>query len=437
MKISFDIFNTFARESRVDDIVCLYFIFLKIYRMEICMKIGIIGAGASGLIAACFVARGGADVTIIEHSDRVGKKLLNTGNGKCNFTNIIMSKDKYYDNDFAMSVINKFGNTNTIEFFGALGILPDIFRDIYVYPNSGQASSILDVLRFECERLEVEIKTGCKISDIKKSKKFVIKSNIEDMTFDKLILATGSCAWPSTGSDGSGYELAKGLGHNIVEPLPALCALYCDDKDFFTRTMGVRQKGSVKVVCDGEEAISECGELQINKYGLSGIPVFQISRIVSRWLSKKKKVSIYADFLPDVSDAYELLYARSKNTYRDNEHFGIGIVHKKLWDAILHKCDIPIHGEPSKIGNKKLKALAHEIKACSFEVIKTAGFENAQVCTGGVSIDEIDENTMQSKIVDGLYFAGEIVDVDGMCGGYNLQWAWSSGVLAGKMASRK
>lgn len=398
----------------------------------------VIGGGASGLMAAIWAARAGASVTVLEHMDRVGKKILSTGNGRCNLTNLYMEGKCFRcgQQDFPMKVIGGFSVESTLDFFREIGILPKD-RNGYVYPNSDQASSVLDVLRSEAEYRKVKIICGCETGKIVKKKDFFqISASCGEYRADALILAAGSKAAPSTGSDGSGYRLAEGMGHRVIKPLPALVQLRCDGK-FFKQLSGVRADVSLTLNCGGKTVAKESGELQLTDYGISGIPTFQVSRYASVALDKKQKVTAVIDFLPSMSEGEtkRFLEDRMKRMgHKPCEELLTGVFNKKLAAVLLKQAGMSGEAKVSAVTEKQRRMLTEQIKQFTVTVVSVNPFENAQVCCGGVAADEIDPLTMESKLVKGLYFAGEIVDVDGICGGYNLQFAWSSGALAGKFA---
>ena len=399
------------------------------------MRIGVIGGGASGMMAAITAARAGAQVTIIEHTARVGKKILSTGNRKCNFTNQNLSKGDYNGNhpSFAEPALKVFDNQKTLLFFEDCGMAVTCKRDGYYYPHSGQASTLLNVLRFQLDVLNIRIETECYIDTIqKKDGKFYLGGREKKFVFDKLILACGGNAAPATGSDGSGYKLAKMLGHRIVKPLPVLT--YVRSKDACLKELaGVRAGAQVSLYVDGTLIQTEEGELQLNKDNVSGIPVFQLSHKAIRAVDQKKKTVLFVDFLPQCSEKeLEGKIKKMMQMYGPlpvSEILG-GILHKKICGAILHKAFITFETSMKKLTEKEIQQIVMLTKKFRFEIVSFPGFEAAQATQGGVDVAEVDENMMSRKI-EGLYFAGEMLDVDGRCGGYNLQWAWSSGYVAG------
>lgn len=400
-------------------------------------KVIIIGGGASGMTAAIAAAREGADVVILEHTKRMGKKILSTGNGKCNLTNLDMKREAFRGENpgFAWKVIGEVPVREVLAFFEGLGL---VFTDRngYVYPASGQAASVLDALRFDLEYRKIPVICECDVLHV--SKRLEVKTSKGVMKADAVILAAGSKAAPQTGSDGSGYELAAELGHRVIKPLPALVQLRCRE-NWYKQLAGVRTEAEVALYVDGKRAASDRGELQFTDYGISGIPVFQVSRFAARAGSEGKRVTARLDLFPAMERQalfQFLTERRGKLGYRQTEEFLNGVLNKKLHMVLLKEAGIAAGRRSSEITEKQLGALTDRIKCLETAVISTNSFDQAQICCGGVDTREVNPYTMESKIVSQLFLAGEILDVDGICGGYNLQWAWSSGILAGRNAGR-
>lgn len=382
-------------------------------------KITVIGGGAAGLMAAIQAARRGANVTILERGKKNGRKLLATGNGRCNFTNLHMDADCYHSQDikFIQRVLELFTVKDTLDFFTGIGLYPKN-RDGYLYPYSDQAASVLELLMMEAAFHKVKVKTNCMVERLEYSND-VWRIHTEGWTYeaDKVILASGSFASNIAEADGSGYQLAKLLGYDLIEPLPALVPLVCSgNPGLCKKWSGVRMEGGVVLYVDGIAADRSRGELQMTDYGISGIPVFQISGTAVRALYDHKKVELELDLMPGMSleQLEELLVKRRTDSpYKNDRELLTGLLPDKLADAL----------GAERIGSK--------LKHLRLTVTGSKPAEFAQVCSGGIMLCQLNPETMESRIHPGLYFAGEILDADGICGGYNLQWAWSSGALAG------
>jgi predicted Rossmann fold flavoprotein len=404
----------------------------------------IIGAGASGLVAAISAARQGSTVLVLDRKDRAGKKILATGNGKCNFTNRVQSPECYRSNDgaFPMKVLSCFNVQKTLEFFTELGIYPKE-RDGYYYPNSEQSASVVSVLLMECERLGVILHYNETVIQCSKPDFTVITEDTEKKRHSylgrRLILATGGCASPQLGSDGSGYRLAEGFGHTIIKPLPALVQLKSPDKNCRT-VSGVRTAARVTAY-DGQAKLArEEGELIFTDYGISGIPILQLSRFVAKALDQGRKITLSIDFMKDITVAKlkTLLQQRiALNPAKSFEEMMIGLFNHKLNYILIKEAKADPLKQAGKVTDQELNALVEQIKNYRLKINGTNSFDQAQACAGGVSTGEINPATMESKRRRNLYFSGELIDVDGTCGGYNLQWAWSSGYLAGYHAGRR
>lgn len=401
--------------------------------------VAVIGGGAAGMMAAITAAREGVKVTILEHKDRIGKKILSTGNGRCNFTNTYQTPACYRsDNrDFAWNIIQKFNVEKTISFFKELGIYPKD-RNGYLYPYSDQAAAILEVLQIEIAKLDICVMTEINVLDIQPVKRGIrVTTDKKTITVDSVILACGSKAAPVTGSDGSGYQLAKLLGHRIVPVLPALVQLRCAEK-FYKSISGVRAQGTVEIYADDISLASDTGEIQLTNYGISGIPVFQVSRYAAKAIYQKQSVTAVLNFMPDMNKDEFLSFLQERITlcpHKTLDEFFTGIFPKKLCELWIRLSRLPKEMRVSDLSGEQLEKLVLLIQHLRTHITETNAFEQAQICCGGVDTTEINPDTLESNYVPGIYFAGELLDVDGICGGYNLQWAWSSGFVAGKEAA--
>ena len=431
-----------------------------------CCDVIVVGGGASGLMAAIHAARAGAHVLILEHMERPGKKLLMTGNGKCNFTNEAFFNfnepqgetacEQYYHGAcpaFVLPAIKNFDITSTLNFFEELGVVPVKRRGGY-YPSSGQASGILAAMLMECGRLGISIKCNIGIRAIQKAEKnsesnqvvteeskelFVIETKSGTYLSRRCILATGGKSYKKTGSDGSGFLYVERLGHHILDLVPALVPLQ-SDLAFFKKVAGIRAEISIKIYIDGAKTACESGELQLTDYGISGICVFQISHLASRALKSNREVWVELDFLPELDDAetFNRFMARAKSRYAVNktmEQSMVGLFADKLGSALLDEAGIAPSQMCRTLTVDQSKRLVQVMKHFCVPITATRSFEQAQVTAGGVDTTQVSADTMESKLIPGLYFAGEMLDVDGICGGYNLQWAWSSGAVAGMSAA--
>lgn len=404
----------------------------------------IIGGGAAGMMAAAAALSLGNRVMIIEKMNQLGKKILATGNGRCNFTNLNQKPEFYHvdELDDVWKVIKRFDENRTIDFFKSTGVFPKD-REGYVYPMSLQAVSLRNCLARKVEKAEVHLEEEVtdisrNISATGKCTGFIVKTDKDRYLAKSVIVTAGGMAAKCHGSDGACFEMLRKLGHKIINPVPALT--WFKLKERYTKLWaGVRAAGTIKVFDEaGNELASDRGELQLVATGISGIPVFQVSRYVSRQLDEQKKSYIEVDFLPEFLENElfdEILRRKQVDGELEAVYILEGIVNNKLVDAILFKAGIKREIKLKDLTSDKCRQLCDIIKSFKAEVKETAGFDNAQVTSGGIEKSQIDFDDMSSKICPGLYFAGEIVDVDGICGGYNLQWAWSSGYIAGISAA--
>ena len=398
------------------------------------MKIIIVGGGCSGVIAAIKAKNKNNEVIILERNNTLLKKLLLTGNGRCNYFNENYSIDNYHSNN--IDLVNEFiSNDNIImakEFFDNLGIVPKV-KNGYYYPDSNQAISIKDILVNEINRLGIKVIYDTYVEEIIKKDKFIIKTNNKEYECDKLILSTGSFAYPKTGSDGKGYSILEKLGHTIIEPVPALVQLNANSK-YLKDWDGVRSDVYLELFEDGKYLSKEEGEIQFTKYGLSGICIFNLSHYISRGLLENKKYVVKINFVPFIKTLISpWLYEYSKkNKEKDIYCLLEGFINKKLIPIILKESNINRNKKYDDLTKEEKIKLINSLRHFKVEITSTKGFDSSQVCNGGVSLEEININTMESKIVKDLYIIGELLDINGNCGGYNLTECWISGILSGK-----
>ncbi|WP_297435508.1 NAD(P)/FAD-dependent oxidoreductase [uncultured Clostridium sp.] len=401
----------------------------------------IIGGGASGMMAAISAKDFGLDVAIIEGTDKIGRKILMTGNGRCNITNSTISHpfDTYHsENDkFYQNVLGNFSVEDTKAFFLNIGLPIIELQKGKCYPKSLQASSVVDILKLSIEERDIPVYTSFKVNRISKSNEiFKITPTDESMeviTSSKVILACGGKSATVSGSDGSGYILSKQLGHKIIGQVAGIVQLKLEHHALKSMT-GVKFDGYTEVVSNGKSLRKDFGEILFTNYGISGPPILQISRTASYAVSKGEDVRIVVDMMPDKTEKELELFL--------DEHFGmfsmrgivdalIGVINKKLIITILKESGIrDIHKPCCDLSWKEKKALVKTLKSWEFKCTDSNGFTAAQVTAGGVDTNDIDPVTLESKLVKGLFFCGEVMDVDGDCGGFNLQWAWSSGFAA-------
>lgn len=399
------------------------------------MKIAVIGAGASGMMAAITAAAGGGEVLLFEKNDRVGKKILATGNGKCNLTNKDFGLEKYYCKDYDKldAVFSKFGVEELLAFFKANGfMLRD--RDGYVYPYCEQAAVVLDFFRRKLSHERIRILTESEVSKIRynrNEKKFHIYYDDKEYITDKVIVSCGGPASQKEGKGMTGFKIAKDFGHTVTSVVPGLVQLRATDK-FVKALSGVRAKAKIALLINNRIVANESGEVQFTDYGISGIPVFQISRIASYALKNSSKVQVAVNLFPEFEEKeFDKFFKERLKKFPDLslEEFLSGTVHKKIHIALMKHFSLTPEMKVSKILQDKLMSFLRKYQNLVFHISAVNGMENAQVCAGGVVLSEVTES-LESCKCPGLYFTGEVLDVDGKCGGYNLQWAFSSGFVA-------
>lgn len=400
-------------------------------------EIAVIGGGASGLMAAITAKKSGKEVIILERKDRILKKVLITGNGRCNITNVNANISNYFGKDISSveNILNRFTPQDTMDFFNELGIVCNEENRGKVYPLSGQASSVVDALRFEAEKLGIKIETEFYVRKIEKDGfKFRIYSeDRKKIEAGRVIIAAGGQSYPELGSNGSGFELAKELGHSVTKLSPSIVQLKTE-KNQVKGLQGIKTDVAVTAYGDNKKICTYDGELLFTDYGISGNVVFNISFVMPLY----KNVEFEIDFMEkfDYNELYEMLKERKRIlSHLTMENYFNGMINKKLGQFLSKVSGIEKLSKPVKdLNDSDIRKLCTVLKKYRVKILETTGFKNAQVTAGGVSLDEVNTETLESKIVKGLYFSGEVLDVYGECGGFNLQWAWASGHIAGENA---
>ena len=388
------------------------------------MDVFVIGGGASGLAAAITAKRCGNNVTIIEKNNNLGKKLLLTGNGRCNYYNEDTSVSNYYSNGDVSKIINDDNLSKLNKFYDSLGAVPRI-KDGYFYPYSNTATAMQNSLVKEISVLGVRI-INEEVMDITKTDRFNIKTNLNTYRCDKVILATGGITYPKTGSTGFGYEILKKFGHNIISPRPALVPLITDEnvKDW----SGIRCTVDATLYVDGVKVANQAGEAQLTEYGISGICIMNLSRFVDT----NMKNTLCINFLPIVSDLYEFIEDRNKKLKgRTLIELLEMVINYKLLYFIFKK----LHLNPSirwdELNGNEKKLLIDNITNYKLNITGVRGVDMGEVTSGGVVLEEVSESCESVKVPN-LFITGELLDIDGICGGYNLINAFITGILAGE-----
>lgn len=399
------------------------------------MKIAIIGGGASGLccaISAAIKAKKNnvpVRITIFESRDKAGRKILATGNGRCNLMNE-NEGDYYFDkNNFTSYALGRFNVKNNIDFFSQLGLYTRSDEEGRIYPLSNQATSVLDALRFGCEKYGVNIICDKQINEIQFNGKFFCLNG--EYVFDKVVLACGGKAGVK---NFNGYDLLRQSGHSVTPLYPSLTKIEVKDKKFTKQLKGIRQKGRFILSAPDGIVAEENGELLFTDYGISGIAVMQLSAYVVR-IGKIDSLRVFADFVTEMpyNELVSAISAFAKSNPQGKlENLLSGFVAKKLGEAIIKSAGLNLNDSFVSLDDKKIKSIVSKLKKFTFEVDGVKGFDDAQVTAGGADTKQFNPKTMESKKVKGLYCVGELLDIDGLCGGYNLHWAWSSGRLCGE-----
>ena len=439
--------------------------------VEMSVSVAVVGAGASGLLAAVTAARAGAKVLLIDGNPQVGRKLLSTGNGRCNFANRRQDRECYRSEEpeAVWAVLEQFPVERVLSFFEESGIRATE-RNGYYYPYTNAAADVRACLEMEIRRLGIRTALGYRVLKIEKeSGRFRLQlvggaNGKLVVSASSCILATGGQAFPKSGSDGAGYALAESFGHTVIPVTPALVELRCNEK-FFHRLKGIRLAAGVRLLVDGEPVARDSGEVQLTERGISGIPVFNVSRYATRALAEngmgfashdlksakekkieppralhQKRVTAELDLLPELSaaEAADELKQRLWNYGWGKsvlEAF-CGLFHPRLSAVLLKRAGVEETADAAEADERQVKGLAEVCKAFGVSIAGAGGFDKAQTTAGGVPLSEVDAATLESVCCKGLYLCGELLDVDGICGGYNLGWAWASGFVCGAAAAK-
>lgn len=405
-------------------------------------NIAIIGGGASGLMAALAAARSGANVTIYEHNSGVGKKILASGNGRCNIINTTSSVDDYAGNDphFVTYALKQLSFGYFEKFCLSIGLVLDIKDDGRCYPLSNEAKSVLIALKSAVSEAGVKILTDSKVTSITKhNSHFSVQTEHDKQSYNKVLIATGSEAAPQLGASADGYTFAKQFGHELLPTYPSLVQLHLNSKHHH-KMAGVKTTAEVTLIIDGKSKEKFQGDILFAAYGISGLAILDISQQASLALLNKQRVSIALNLLPrydksSLANVIEKLFASVPN---HNVHTALcGLIPAKIATYILEDAAITLSATVSALNPKEVKKLAHLIGEWKFDVSDTHGFKHAEVSGGGVSTAQVNNKTMESKLVEGLYFSGEVLDIVGKRGGYNFNFAWASGMIAGKEMAKK
>lgn len=395
----------------------------------------VIGGGASGLVCAAVAKSRNKDkrIVIIERDNRVGKKIMVSGNSRCNLTNLTASSSNYHS-DFSDGVnflLENYPPNKVIEYMSSIGLVCKADSEQRVYPLSRQSSAVLSVLRNELKRQGVDEICDCEVLSIEKQGNgYVLKCKDRQIIAQKVVIATGGKNNYAQKVIGNTYAVAQSIGHRVTPLIPALCPVKVSNK-YIKSLKGIRVQGKVTSIINGKTAKSECGEIQFGADNLSGICVFNLSADIN----KANNAQINIELLPDCSykEITELLYTRVQLIGKDNvQEIFTGLFHKNIGIAILKESNIDTSKAADKLSSDEIERLATTINSWVFECIPSSDFLSAQVTSGGISGTELDPVTFESKIAKGVYICGEAINVDGDCGGFNLQFAFSSGMCVGE-----
>ena len=399
-------------------------------------SIAVIGGGASGIMAAIFASDNRCGVSLFEKQKSIGRKILATGNGRCNLSNRNIDTPHYHGNNprVTLNIFSRFGLNETIEFFESIGIPVIEEKEGRLFPESLHASSIVRILEYELSKRNIDIKLNRKIEKIIPDKKGIrlVTAGKEEHVFDSVILSAGSCAYPQLGASRTGYELASSLGHKIIEPFPAILPLNIIQKEI-RRMEGIKRICKVSAVIGGKIRAESTGDLLFTEYGISGTAVLDISRAANEAAIKGENPEIIIDFFPDtaVHDFSRKIEDLFSDTNKEAALCLSGIMQYRMAGALLAISGLNPSIRAGDITGNDKKGIVKTLKSLKLSAGEPRSFKEAVTAAGGVDVNEMNPVTMESKIIKNLFITGELLDIDGDSGGYNLQFAWSTGALAG------
>ena len=400
-------------------------------------KVAIIGGGAAGLMAALTAAKAGANVTVYEHNKSVGKKILASGNGRCNIINTTAFATDYFGEnpDFVTHALNTMPFSSFEKFALSIGLVLNAKDDGRCYPLSDEAKSVQIAFSEAVKEAGVVIHTEHRVTKIiKEENTFIIDVNDMQLKFDKVLIATGSEAAPQLGATADGYDFAKSFGHTIAATYPSLVQLHIDS-DIHHKMAGVKTVAEVTLYLNGKPEEKAIGDTLFTRYGISGLSILDLSQKASLALLEYQHVAVGINLLPQfnrqaLTVMLEKLFAAVPHHTLENAL--TGMISTKIVSHLLQSTKINPTAKAETLNKKQIKKLAHQLQDWRFEIVDTHGFKHAEVSGGGVSTKEIEEKTMESKLVSGLYFSGEVIDIVGRRGGYNFNFAWASGMISGQ-----
>ncbi|OQX76932.1 MAG: hypothetical protein B6D54_02970 [Epsilonproteobacteria bacterium 4484_65] len=397
----------------------------------------IIGAGAAGLCAAITSARAGQSVVLLEQNNKIGKKILVSGNGKCNIDNKYINLNRFHGQNpnFIEEVLEGYGFKAVEKFFTSIGLELVEGKEGKMFPMSLQASSVVELLEYEAKRVGVQIICDCTVTSIeRKNNTFTVETSQGTKTCEKLLLASGSLAAPQLGGSNSGYAFATKMGHTLIPRHPSLVQL-CSEENWVKACAGVKVAGLAQLYANGEYITEKKGDLLFTNYGISGLAILDLSREVSTRLANFDYCELSLDLMPELSKEKltNLLLKRIKEGSEKPLTLWLqGVINKKLIHIIVEQSKCKAKTE-KELNRKEINKLVHAIKNLKLSINDTKGFQGAEVATGGINTKEVNPQTMESKLVSNLFFAGEILDVDGDRGGFNFHFAWVTGMRVNKL----